>query len=72
MFVHYDIARTGSNFIFYHSLLQDIHRFVEREQNYRNFLKALFNRESRVAAIELFYRRIGTTTKAFQVGDRLW
>jgi hypothetical protein len=43
---------------------------VEREQN-RKFLKALFHRESRVAAIELFYRRIGTTTKAFQVGDRL-
>ncbi|KAJ7903252.1 kinase-like domain-containing protein [Mycena leptocephala] len=50
--------------------LKDLMRFVEREQN-RKFLKALFHRESRVAAIELFYRRIGTTTKAFQISALL-
>ncbi|KAF7345299.1 Kinase-like protein [Mycena sanguinolenta] len=34
----------------------------------RSFLKALFHADSRISAIEMFYRRIGTITTTFQVG----
>ncbi|KAF7340286.1 Kinase-like protein [Mycena venus] len=50
------------------SLLEDIHRFVQIEQD-RGFLKSLFHAESCVAAIELFYNRITTTTSAFQADN---
>ncbi|KAJ6489899.1 hypothetical protein C8R45DRAFT_992094 [Mycena sanguinolenta] len=47
------------------SLLKDIHKFLQTEQD-RSFLKALFHADSRISAIEMFYRRMGTTTIAFQ------
>lgn len=53
------------------SLLNDIHKFVQTEQD-RSFLMALFYADDRVAAIELFYHRIGTTSAAFQVGVSGW
>ncbi|KAF7333378.1 Kinase-like protein [Mycena venus] len=52
------------------SLLKEIHKFVQTEQD-RSFLKALFHADSRVAAIELFYHRIGTTASAFQISASL-
>ncbi|KAJ7644865.1 kinase-like domain-containing protein [Roridomyces roridus] len=47
-------------------LLHDIHKFVQKERD-RNFLTTLIHADSRVAAIELFYHRIDTTTTAFQI-----
>ncbi|KAF7369965.1 Kinase-like protein [Mycena sanguinolenta] len=52
------------------SLLKDIHKFLQTEQD-RSFLKALFHGDSRISAIEMFYRRIGTTTTAFQISASL-
>ncbi|KAF7362950.1 Kinase-like protein [Mycena venus] len=49
------------------TLLEDIHRFVDKEQA-RGFFKSLLRMNSRVASIELFYRRIGIIVDAFQVG----
>ncbi|KAJ7450210.1 kinase-like domain-containing protein [Mycena latifolia] len=51
-------------------LLGDIHRFVEKEQE-RGFLNALLNKDSRIATIEGFYRRIGITVSAFQISALL-
>ncbi|KAJ7191425.1 kinase-like domain-containing protein [Mycena pura] len=51
-------------------LLEEIHRFVKKEQG-RSFLKALFNQDSRIAAIAGFYRRIVTTAHAFQISALL-
>ncbi|KAF7350710.1 Kinase-like protein [Mycena sanguinolenta] len=52
------------------SLLKDIHKFLQTEQA-RSFLKALFHADSRISAIEMFYRRMGTTTTAFQISASL-
>jgi hypothetical protein len=52
--------------ILYYSLLQDIHRFVQKEQD-KSFLKSLFNKDPRINQIESFYRRIGLTVSAFHV-----
>jgi hypothetical protein len=52
--------------IFYHSLLQDIHRFVQKEQD-KHFLKSLFNKDPRINQIESLYRRIGLSVSAFHV-----
>ncbi|KAF7371194.1 Kinase-like protein [Mycena sanguinolenta] len=52
------------------ALLEDIHRFVEKEQR-RRFLSALWNQETRSAAIAGFYRRIATTVQAFQISALL-
>ncbi|KAJ7114414.1 hypothetical protein C8R44DRAFT_929253 [Mycena epipterygia] len=51
-------------------LLNDIYKFVQTEQQ-RNFLNALLHTDDRVAAIEMFYHRIGTTTSAFQISSSL-
>ncbi|KAJ7622505.1 kinase-like domain-containing protein [Roridomyces roridus] len=47
-------------------LLNDIHKFIQKERD-RSFLTTVIQADSRVAAIELFYHRIGTTTTAFQI-----
>jgi hypothetical protein len=46
--------------------LEDIHRFVDKEQA-KGFFKSLLKMDSRIASIEVFYRRIGITVNAFQV-----
>ncbi|KAJ7759819.1 kinase-like domain-containing protein [Mycena olivaceomarginata] len=51
-------------------LLKDIRQFVQIEQD-RDFVTALLRADSRVAAIELFYRRIEITTSAFQISASL-
>ncbi|KAF7362565.1 Kinase-like protein [Mycena venus] len=51
-------------------LLEDIHRFVEKEQG-RGFLNSLFNQDSRIASIDGFYRRIAITVNAFQISALL-
>ncbi|KAJ7692448.1 hypothetical protein B0H17DRAFT_1179307 [Mycena rosella] len=51
-------------------LLEDIHRFVEKEQG-RGFINALLNKDSRIATIEGFYRRIGITVSTFQISALL-
>ncbi|KAJ7122358.1 kinase-like domain-containing protein [Mycena epipterygia] len=51
-------------------LLEDIHRFVDKEQA-RGFVKALLNKDSRIASIEGFYRRIDSTVSAFQISALL-
>ncbi|KAJ7714809.1 kinase-like domain-containing protein [Mycena metata] len=48
------------------SLLEDIHRFVEKEQG-RGFINSLLNQDSRMATIDGFYRRIAITVNAFQI-----
>jgi hypothetical protein len=48
------------------SLLQDIHRFIQKERE-KPFLKSLLNKDSRINKIESFYRRIGLTIGAFHV-----
>ncbi|KAJ7740288.1 kinase-like domain-containing protein [Mycena olivaceomarginata] len=52
------------------TLLEDIHRFVDKEQA-RGFFKSLLKMDSRVASIELFYRRIGIIVNAFQISGLL-
>jgi hypothetical protein len=52
--------------IFHHSLLQDIHRFVQKERD-KSFLKSLFNKDRRINQIESFYRHIGLIVNAFHV-----
>ncbi|KAJ7496387.1 hypothetical protein FB451DRAFT_1385797 [Mycena latifolia] len=47
-------------------LLEDIHRFVHKEQS-KAFFKSLLTKNSRIASIEAFYRRIGISVNAFQV-----
>ncbi|KAJ6464607.1 hypothetical protein DFH09DRAFT_1346825 [Mycena vulgaris] len=51
-------------------LIKDTPQFVQAEQD-RSFLGALLHGDSRVAAIELFYHRIGTTSSAFQISSSL-
>ncbi|KAJ6528988.1 hypothetical protein B0H19DRAFT_1274608 [Mycena capillaripes] len=41
-------------------LLQDIHRFVQKERE-KSFLKSLLNKDSRFNHLDSFYRRIGLT-----------
>ncbi|KAJ7466190.1 kinase-like domain-containing protein [Mycena galericulata] len=48
------------------SLLEEVSKFVEAEKE-RGFLKSLFHAEARIASIEMFYHRIGTTASAFQI-----
>ncbi|KAF8139574.1 kinase-like domain-containing protein [Mycena galopus ATCC 62051] len=52
------------------TLLEDIHRFVDKEQA-RGFFKSLLKMDSRVASIEVFYRRIGIIVNAFQISGLL-
>ncbi|KAJ7036924.1 kinase-like domain-containing protein [Mycena alexandri] len=51
-------------------LLEDIHRFVEKEQD-RGFISSLLNQDSRMATIDGFYRRIAITVNAFQISALL-
>ncbi|KAJ7613100.1 kinase-like domain-containing protein [Roridomyces roridus] len=48
------------------TLLRDIHRFIETEQD-TGFLKLLLQQDARSAKVESFYRRIGMATAAFQI-----
>ncbi|KAJ7789032.1 kinase-like domain-containing protein [Mycena olivaceomarginata] len=48
------------------TLLEDIYQFIDKEQA-RGFFKSLLKMDSRVASIELFYRRIGIIVNAFQI-----
>ncbi|KAJ7898239.1 hypothetical protein B0H14DRAFT_2557275 [Mycena olivaceomarginata] len=52
------------------NLLQDIHRFVQKERE-KSFLKSLFNKDRRINQIESFYRRIGFTVSAFHISGLL-
>ncbi|KAJ6471926.1 kinase-like domain-containing protein [Mycena sanguinolenta] len=52
------------------ALLEDIHRFVEKEQR-RRFLSALWNQDTRSVTIAGFYRRIATTVQTFQISALL-
>ncbi|KAJ7671144.1 hypothetical protein B0H17DRAFT_1209097 [Mycena rosella] len=52
------------------SLLQCIHRFVQRERD-KAFLKSLLSKDSRINQIESFYRRIGLTVGAFHISSLL-
>ncbi|KAJ7089048.1 kinase-like domain-containing protein [Mycena crocata] len=47
-------------------LLEDVHRFVEKEQG-RGFVQALWNKDACLTTIEGFYRRIEITVSAFQI-----
>ncbi|KAJ6522383.1 kinase-like domain-containing protein [Mycena capillaripes] len=51
-------------------LLEDIHRFVDKEQA-KGFFKSLLKMDSRIASIEIFYRPIGITVNAFQISGLL-
>ncbi|KAJ7025722.1 kinase-like domain-containing protein [Mycena alexandri] len=51
-------------------LLQDIHRFVQKERE-KPFLKSLLNKDSRINQIESFYRHIELTVGAFQISSLL-
>ncbi|KAJ7496362.1 hypothetical protein FB451DRAFT_196353 [Mycena latifolia] len=51
-------------------LLEDIHRFVDKEQS-KSFAKSLLTKDSRIASIEGFYRRIGMSVNAFQISGLL-
>ena len=46
-------------------LLDDISAFVQKAVA-SAFLKQLFTKEARIAGIELYYRRIGTSIQSFQ------
>ncbi|KAJ6490563.1 hypothetical protein DFH09DRAFT_373160 [Mycena vulgaris] len=48
------------------TLLEDVHHFVHKEQSI-GFFKSLLNKESRIAGIEAFYRRIEMVVNEFQV-----
>ncbi|KAJ7705640.1 hypothetical protein B0H16DRAFT_1439476 [Mycena metata] len=50
------------------SLLQDIHRFVQKERE-KHFLKLLLTKDLRIGQIESFYRRIGLTVGTFQISS---
>jgi hypothetical protein len=50
-------------------LIVEINTFVDAEKG-RGFLKILFTREDRIAAIEVYHRRICATVNAFQVSLR--
>ncbi|KAF7358833.1 Kinase-like protein [Mycena sanguinolenta] len=52
------------------SLLDEIHRFVEKHQE-RSLLKYLFDRESTISAIRVFYHRISVMSDAFQISASL-
>ncbi|KAJ6480736.1 kinase-like domain-containing protein [Mycena vitilis] len=52
------------------ALLQEIHRFVEHEEE-SGFLKMLFQRDVRVFKIEAFQRRIGMCVDAFEISSLL-
>ncbi|KAF7358835.1 Kinase-like protein [Mycena sanguinolenta] len=52
------------------SLLDEIHRFVEKHQA-RSLLKYLFDRESTISAIRVFYHRISVASDAFQISASL-
>ena len=60
------ISPYSARLMVYHSLLKDIHRFVDKEQE-SGFFRSLVDKDARVAKIENFYRRIGMTLSAFQV-----
>ncbi|KAJ6530021.1 kinase-like domain-containing protein, partial [Mycena vulgaris] len=64
------VANCGEALTDLESLLQDIHRFVHKEQE-RGFFKSLLNKDSRIAKIEAFYRHIGITLGAFQISGLL-
>ncbi|KAJ7496428.1 hypothetical protein FB451DRAFT_1549581 [Mycena latifolia] len=51
-------------------LLEDIHRFVDKEQS-KSFAKSLLTKDSRLTSIEAFYRRIGMSINAFQISGLL-
>ncbi|KAJ7101935.1 hypothetical protein C8R44DRAFT_808907 [Mycena epipterygia] len=48
------------------SLLDEIHRFIDKEQG-RGFFKSLLTNDSRIASIEGFHRRIGLVAGTFQL-----
>ncbi|KAJ7624397.1 kinase-like domain-containing protein [Roridomyces roridus] len=48
-----------------HSLLKDIQKFVQKEQE-RGFFVALLHQDARISGINGFYRRIGTIANSFQ------
>ncbi|KAJ7093533.1 hypothetical protein C8R44DRAFT_815278, partial [Mycena epipterygia] len=52
------------------TLLQDVHRFVHKEQS-RGFFKSLLDKDARITRIDAFYRRIGITLSAFQISGLL-
>ncbi|KAJ7142923.1 hypothetical protein C8R44DRAFT_866193 [Mycena epipterygia] len=47
-------------------LLEDVHRFVHKEQA-TGFFKSLLAKDTRIAGIEAFYRRIEIIINAFQI-----
>ncbi|KAJ7142948.1 kinase-like domain-containing protein [Mycena epipterygia] len=47
-------------------LLEDVHRFVHKEQA-AGFFKSLLTKDTRIASIEAFYRRIETVVDGFQI-----
>ncbi|KAJ7020515.1 hypothetical protein C8F04DRAFT_1050769 [Mycena alexandri] len=50
------------------TLLRQVHRFVEEEKE-RAFLRLLLQKDSRIAKIELFHRRLGMCVNAFQISS---
>ncbi|KAJ6471570.1 kinase-like domain-containing protein [Mycena vitilis] len=51
-------------------LLNEIHRFVDKEQK-RNFLMAFLNSGTRTSSIEAFYQRIEASCNAFQISSAI-
>ncbi|KAJ7496391.1 hypothetical protein FB451DRAFT_1549555 [Mycena latifolia] len=51
-------------------LLEDIYRFVDKEQS-KGFFKSLLTKDSRIASIEAYYRRIGMSVNTFQISGLL-
>ncbi|KAJ6524675.1 kinase-like domain-containing protein [Mycena vulgaris] len=64
------VARCGGPLTDLGSLLNDIHRFVDKEQD-KNFFKAFWDKDSRITKIEAFYRQIGITLGTFQMSRAL-
>ncbi|KAJ7080687.1 kinase-like domain-containing protein [Mycena epipterygia] len=49
-------------------LLDDVHRFVHKESK-TGFFKSLLTKDSRIAGIEAFYKRIESVVNAFQISS---
>ncbi|KAJ7655480.1 hypothetical protein B0H17DRAFT_1214001 [Mycena rosella] len=64
------VASCGEQLRDLENLLQEIHRFVHKEQQ-RDFLMSLLTKDSRIAKIEIYYRRIGTIVSAFEISSLL-
>ncbi|KAJ7107926.1 hypothetical protein C8R44DRAFT_986984, partial [Mycena epipterygia] len=64
------VSKCGGPLAELKTLLEDIHRFVHKEQG-RGFFKSLVNKDARIAIIDAFYRRIGISVSAFQISGLL-